>query len=281
MKESKYLLKEKADKSFEDINDPAYSQIFKEVLILKNDIIQVDAKSYFLLRIEIANIREINRSHKKMDEISLMHAVSHTLFKILTPVDIYYIDDENFLFLLNNTHKKKIISQLSSIKKVLSKLFKQPISVEWEILKAAPDADSLKPFLSGFKMDFFRVRQARDLCIKKNPRRLTFRSMFKNFAIAYLIFFNVFLVAGIFTYLAGRGLSFIPPDQMPGAMISEMNSGFLTTLNVSLAPFAFLVFIGMTFSVLFGFFGMLLGWIMNVERRVLEKSRIKMIPKKM
>jgi hypothetical protein len=51
---------------------------------------------------------------KKMDEISLMHVISNTLFKILAPIDIYYIDDENFLFILNNTNKKKISCQMGS-----------------------------------------------------------------------------------------------------------------------------------------------------------------------
>jgi hypothetical protein len=277
MKEDKYILEENIESSTGLTEELVYSQILKDVLVLRDEVTNVASRTHVLLAVVIENIREINRSSNNMDEIALMHAVSHTLFKILAPLDIYYIDDENFLFILDNTNKKKIDTSMKLAKKMLHKLFKQEVSIIWQVMKTAKDLDTLKPFLSGIKMDFFRARQGSNSCIRKRSKKLSFRSMFKNFSIAYLVFFNIFLIAGIFMYVTGQNLYFIPSSQGFTAMGSGMDAWFLNTLHMSAASFVFLVFIGMTFSALFGLFGMLLGWIMNVESRVSETSNKELV----
>ncbi len=280
MKEDKYKLQENIESSTGLTEEPVYNQIFKDVLVLRDEATNVAPSSYLLLAVKIENIREVNRSGKNMDEIALMHAVSHTLFKILAPLDIYYIDDENFLFIMNNTNKKKINTSMDLAKKTLHKLFKQEVSIMWQIMKTAENLETLKPALSGIKMDFFRARQGSNSYIRKRSKKPSFRSMFKNFAIAYLVFFNIFLVAGIFMYMIGQNIYFIPSGQGFVEIDSDMNAWFLNTLNMPASSFVFLVFIGLTFAALFGLFGMLLGWIMNVENRVSDKNRTRLIPKK-
>jgi hypothetical protein len=72
----------------------------------------------------------------------------------------------------------------------------------------------------------------------------------------------------VIAYLAEQKFSFMPAGLKFGEIIAGLHLGFLNYFNSQFATIIFFIIIGLSFSVVFGLIGMLIGWIMNISLRI-------------
>ena len=81
-------------------------------------------------------------------------------------------------------------------------------------------------------------------------------------------FFAIILILGIIIYFTEQKFSFIPEQLKFGVILSSLNLGFLNNFNSDIVTLIFFALFGLAFSVIFGLFGVFVGWVINIGLRL-------------
>jgi GGDEF domain-containing protein len=261
---------EKQDPSQNFNNDKAYSDIFKEMLYLENLRSLKDKTKFCLIRLWINNLDEVINLLDFDSEDDFLSEFSGILTNNLRSTDVYLKTQEsNFLMLFLGTTIDDIKLALKRIESIILKKFNTKIEVEWRVMKASDKEEDITPLINKKDLE----NKTRSNSITKGHERVILRrfglkSMFKNFIISYLIFFGIILIIGIIIYFTEQRFSFIPQELKFGVILGSLNLGFLNNFNSNTATLIFFALAGLIFSVIFGLFGVLVGWIINIGLRL-------------
>ena len=247
-------------------NDKAYSDIFKEMLYLENSRGSQDKTKYCLIRLWIKNLGALISLLGFGNKDDFLSEFSSILTKNLRSTDVYLKTEEsNFLILFLGTTIDNIELALKRIESIILKKFKAKAEMEWRVAKASNKEEDITPFIN--KNDLENKTRS-DSTAKGHERvilrRLGLKSMFNNFILSYLIFFGIFLIIGIIIYFTEQRFLFIPEQLKFGVILSSLNLGFLNNFNSDIAALIFFALAGLGFSVIFGLFGVLINWVINI-----------------
>jgi len=247
-------------------SDKVYSDIFKEMLYLENLRSLENKTKYCLIRLWIKNLDatvSILGFDKKDDFLTEFSSI---LTKNLRSTDVYLKTEEsNFLVLFLETTIDSIEIALKRIESILLKKFNAKVELEWRVIKASNRERDIAPFINKIDLE----NKTRSNSTVKGHERVMLRkfglkSMFKNFFLSYLIFFGIILIIGIIIYFTEQRFSFIPEELKFGVILGSMNLGFLNNFNEGMATLIFFTLAGLAFSVIFGIFGIIIGWVINI-----------------
>jgi len=247
-------------------NDKAYSDIFKEMLYLENLRSLKDKTKYCLIRLWIKNLDAVISLLGFDNKDDFLSEFSSILTKNLRNTDVYLKTEEsNFLMLFLGTTIDNIELTLKRIETIILKKFNAKVELEWRIIKASNKEEDITPFINKSDLE----NKTKSIPTVKRPegvilRRLGLKSMFKNFILSYLIFFGIILIIGIIIYITEQRFSFIPEELKFGVTLSSLSLGFLNNFNSGTATLIFFVLTGLVFSVIFGLFGVFIGWVINI-----------------
>ena len=262
-------------------NDKAYSDIFKEMLNLENSRGSQDKTKYCLIRLWIKNLDALISLLGFGNKDDFLSEFSSILTKNLRSTDVYLKTEEsNFLILFLGTTINNIELALKRIESITLKKFNAKVELEWCVMKASNKEEDITPFIN--KSDLENKTKSNSTAKGHDRvilRRIGLKSMLKNFILSYLIFFGIILIVGIIIYVSEQIFSFIPEQLKFGVILSSMNLGFLNNFNSSIATLMFFVLAGLVFSVIFGLFGVFIGWVINIGLHLSGGIEISTQPK--
>jgi len=251
-------------------NDKAYSDIFKEMLYLENLRGLKDKTKYCLMRLWIKNLDALISLLGFDNKDDFLSVFSSILTKNLRSTDVYLKTEEsNFLILFLGTTIDNIELALKRIESIILKKFNAKVEMEWRVVKASNKEEDITPFINKSDLE----NKTRSNSTAKGHERVILRrfglaSMFKNFLLSYLIFFGIILIIGIIIYFTEQRFSFIPEELKFGVILSTLNLGFLNNFNSDIITLMFFALFGLAFSVIFGLFGVFIGWVINIGLRL-------------
>jgi len=257
------------DNSFHE-DDKAYSDIFKEMLYLENLRGLKEKTKYCLVRLWIKNLDALISLLGFDNKDDFLSVFSSILTKNLRSADVYLKTEEsNFLMLFLGTTIDNIEFALKRIEPMLLKQFNAKVELEWRVMKASNKKEDITPFINKSDLE----NKTRSNSTVKGQERVILRrfglkSMFKNFILSYLIFFGIILIIGIIIYFTEQRFSFIPEELKFGVTLSSLNLGFFNNFNSGIATLIFFALTGLVFSVIFGLFGVFIGWVINTGLRL-------------
>jgi len=149
------------------------------------------------------------------------------------------------------------------------KKFNAKFELEWRVIKASNKEEDITPFIN--KSDLENKTLSNSTAKEHEKvilRRFGLKSMFKNFILSYLIFFGIILIIGIIIYFTEQRFSFIPEQLKFGVILSSLNLGFLNNFKSDIVTLIFFALFGLAFSVVFGIFGVFIGWVINIGLRL-------------
>ena len=247
-------------------NDKAYSDIFKEMIYLENLRGLQDKTKYCLIRLWIKNLDALISLLGFDNKDDFLSEFSSILTKNLRSTEVYLKTEEsNFLMLFLGTTIDNIELSLKRIETIILKKFNAKVELEWRVMKASNKEEDITPFINKSDLE----NKTRSNSTAKGHERVILRrfglkSMFKNFILSYLIFFGIILIIGIIIYFTEQRFSFIPEELKFGVILSSLNLGFLNNFNSGIATLIFFALAGLAFSVIFGLFGVFIGWVVNI-----------------
>jgi GGDEF domain-containing protein len=253
-----------------DSNDKAYSDIFKEILYLENLRGLQNKTKYCLLRLWIKNLDAVISFLGFDNKVDFLSEFSSILTKNLRGTDVYLKTEEsNFLILFLGTTIDNIKLALKRIETIILEKFNTKVELEWRVMKASNKEEDITPFIN--KNDLENKTRSNSTAKGQEKvilRRIGLKSMLKNFILSYLIFFGIILIVGIIIYVSEQIFSFIPEQLKFGVILSSLNLGFINNFNSGIATLMFFVLAGLVFSVIFGLFGVFIGWVINIGLRL-------------
>ena len=247
-------------------NDKAYSDIFEEMLYLENLKGLQDKTKYCLIKLWIKNLDALISLLGFNNKDDFLSEFSSILTKNLRSTDVYLKTEEsNFLILFLGTTIDIIELAIKRIESILLKKFNAKVELEWRVIKASNKEEDVTPFIN--KNDLENKTESNST-VKGHERvilrRFGLKSMFKNFLLSYLIFFGIILILGTIIYFTEQKFSFIPEQLKFGVILSSLNLGFLNNFNSGIVTLMFFALFGLAFSVIFGLFGVFVGWVINI-----------------
>ncbi|MCL5070662.1 MAG: hypothetical protein M1308_07175 [Actinobacteria bacterium] len=252
-------------------NDKVYSDIFKEMLYLENlSSLRDKTNKYCLIRLWIENIDALVSLLGFENKDDFLSEFSSILTKNLRSTDIYLKTEEsNFLMLFLGTTIGDIELALKRIESVMLKKFNAKVDLEWRVIKASNREEDIAPFINRSDLENKTISNSTTKGHERViVRRFGLKSMFKNFILSYLIFFGITLIIGIIIYFTEQRFSFIPEQLKFGVILSSLNLGFLNNFNSDIVTLIFFALAGLAFSVIFGLFGVFIGWVVNIGLRL-------------
>ncbi|MCL4418054.1 MAG: hypothetical protein M1365_15440 [Actinobacteria bacterium] len=251
-------------------SDKVYSDIFKEMLYLENLRGLRDKTKYCLIRLWIENIDALVSLLGFDNKDDFLSEFSSVLTKNLRSTDIYLKTEEsNFLMLFLGTTIGNIEVALKRIESIMLKKFNAKVDLEWRVVKASNREEDIAPFINRSDLENKTISNS---TVKGHERvivrRFGLKSMFKNFLLSYLIFFGIILIIGIIIYFTEQRFSFIPEQLKFSVILSSLNLGFLNNFNSDIVTLVFFALIGLAFSLIFGLFGVFIGWVVNIGLRL-------------
>jgi len=251
-------------------NDKAYSDIFKEMLYLENLRGLQDKTKYCLIRLWIKNLDAVISLLDFDNKDDFLSVFSSILTKNLRSADVYLKTEEsNFLMLFLGTTIDNIEFALKRIESMILNKFNAKVELEWRVMKASNKKEDITPFINKSDLE----NKTRSNSTVKGQERVILRrfglkSMFKNFILSYLIFFGIILTIVILISFMEQRFSFIPEELKFGVTLSSLNLGFFNNFNSGIATLIFFALTGLVFSVIFGLFGVFVGWVINTGLRL-------------
>lgn len=251
-------------------NDKAYSDIFKEMLYLENLRGLRDKTKYCLIRLWIKKLDALINLLDFDNKDDFLSEFSSVLTKNLRSTDVYLKTEEgNFLMLFLGTTIENIELALKRIESIMLKKFNAKVELEWRVIKASNKEEDITPFINrGDLENKTKSNSTAKGHEKVILRRIGLKSMLKNFTLSYLIFFGIILIIGMIIYFTEQRFSFIPEQLKFSVILSSLNLGFLNNFNNDIATIIFFALIGLAFSVIFGIFGVFIGWVINIGLRL-------------
>jgi hypothetical protein len=257
-----------------------YNEIFKEMLYLENPKSIRYKIKYCLVKLSIKNIEEIMSSISFTNKKEMVIKFSDILFYKLRKTKLFTLNKiGEYLILFFDISIENLNIAFGEVEKQVDKEFEGKIKLQWNILKTTEKEDEIKPLLGESQIISKTIEKdltkkypgisvnlngANDVVVKS----IGIKSMFKCFIISYLIFFFIITSIGLIIDIAELNSNFLPASFRFSQFLSVLNLGFLNNFNSHFVTIIFFILIGLVFSVIFGFIGMLVGWLLNLSLRI-------------